>query len=191
MHEDVDQTQSGLTSRRDALKLGGVAALGGAAAALAASAVGSTEAGAVTPPPAHIPTSLKVSIDGAALPGVRSMEVLSATYAQSPSQDGTGAWISVPTGLESQVISFTRYFTGDGAFAKLFLAQNGQQAETKTVVVRVIGRRGSTANVFTLNDCFPVSWQGPTYDAAVMAKGGTSDRPTETITIAFQKIEFK
>jgi hypothetical protein len=191
MQEGIEGHQPGVTSRRDALKLGGVAALGGAAVALAASAAGATEAGAVTSPPAHIPTSLKVTIDGAAVQGVRSMEVLSASYAQGHSTGSQGTWVSTPIGLDSQVVSFTRYFTGDAALSNLYQSQNGKPGQARTVIVRVYGRQQSLANTFTLIDCFPVSWQGPTYDAAVMAKGGSGDRPTESITLSFQKIEFK
>ena len=193
MREDREPTDptAGTTSRRDALKLTGVAALGGVAAALAATAAGEGVAGAASTP-AHVPTSLHVSIDGVVLAGVRSMEVLSGTYATAPSQSGgaTGEWAMAPTAVESQVVSFTRYFTGDPAFAELYQSQNGQPPQSREVSIRVEGRRHSTANQFTLSDCFPVSWSGPSYDAAVMAKGGSKDRPTESITIAFQKIVF-
>ena len=124
--------------------------------------------------------------------GVRSMEVLSASYTTTSTKNSTGQWITVPNGMDSAIVSFTRYFTGDPAFVNAFQAQNGLDgAEQGSAVVSVHGRKGSVANTFTLSDCFPVSWQGPTYDAAVMAKGGAADRPTESISIAFQKIEVK
>ena len=40
----------------------------------------------------------------------------------------------------------------------------------QTLSIRVLGRRRSLSTS-SRSPCFPVSWRGPTYDAAVMAKG--------------------
>lgn len=188
--DEVQSRAAGMRSRRDALKLGGAAALGGVAAALAAEAAGEQPAGAATTP-THVPTSLRVTVNGALLKGVRSMSTNAAAYELTSSTDSTGAWSASPSGIEGQVVSFSRYFTGDPAFLDLYQSQNGDSSQRMTVVVTVLGRKGSIANTFTLSECFPVSWNGPTYTAKAMAAGGALDRPTESISIAFQKIEVK
>jgi hypothetical protein len=181
------------TSRRDALKLGGVAALGSVAAALAATAAGEAPAEAVTgaAAPLHVPTSLRVTVDGALLRGVRSMSQMSSAYETSSAADASGTWRAAPSGLGGQVVSFSRFFTGDPAFVELYQSQNGNPGQRKTITVTVLGRRGSTANTFTLSECFPVSWTGPTYSAKAMAAGGSADRPIESIAICFQDCEVK
>ncbi len=190
MGENQEREAEGVT-RRDALKLGGLAALGGAAAALASSAVEAGTAGATTSPPAHIPTSLRVTVDGQALPGIRSMEVISALYQSASSTDSTGQWVSAPTGLDQQDVTLTRYFTGDQAFLNLFQEQNGGTARRKDVVITVLGRKGSIANTFTLSNCFAVGWTGPVYDAKLMAKGGSADRVEEKITIRAETLKIQ
>jgi len=47
---------------------------------------------------------------------------------------------------------------------------------------------GSIVNTFTLSGCFASRWEGPTYDAVTMAKGGKADQPIETVEFTYQKI---
>lgn len=191
--------QAGGTTRRDALKLSGAAALGGVAAMLAN---GSLQADAAVLPAAaaHVPTSLRVTLNGVAVSGIKSMGVMSGEYEVSSEIDSTGLWVSVPVGVLSQRVSLTRHFSGDSTFLDLFQAVNpkgggaggaGGGNGGASLVVTVRGRRGSSVNTFTMSDCVPVSWTGPVYDAAVMAKGGAADQPTETLSLNFTKIEVK
>src|ERR1039458_634983 len=179
------------TSRRDALKMSGIAALGGVAAVLAGAAAGAEPAGAATTP-AHVPTSLSVKLNGVAIPNVSSMEVVSGAYETSSQTDSSGKWVEALTGVQAMRVSLTRPLSSDQSFIDFFLAQNGGQGSTGagkglqpgTLSITVRGRHGSTANIFTLSECVPVSWTGPSYDAAVMAKGGKPDKPTESISMS-------
>jgi len=200
MHEDSESSApEGATTRRDALKMTGAAALGGVAAAIAGAAAPGGLAGAatsavapLTSPPKHVPTSLQVAIDGVLVPGVHSMEVLSGEYATTSQTDSAGYYEQID-GLQAQRISLTRTFTGDRAFATAFSAAGtpkGAGAPGSTLTVRVLGRKDSLINTFSMSDCTAVRWSGPTYDKAVMAKGGAADQPNETVEFAFRKIEW-
>jgi len=187
-----DQTHAEGTTRRDALKISGAAALGGVAAMLAGGAI-STEVAAAATTPAHIPTSLRVSLNGVALAGIVSMEVLSGEYSTTSETTSTGQWAAVPTGLLAQRVSLTRHFSKDLTFVNLFQSVSGKGNGGGTgasLVVQVRGRRGSLINKFTLSDCTPIAWTGPVYDAAAMAKGGSGDRPTESLSLNFTKITW-
>lgn len=184
------------TTRRDVLKLSGVAALGGVAAMLANGAISADPAGAATAP-LHVPTSLRVTIDGKALSHVMSMEVLESELATAPAVDGSGNWTLVPTGLLTQRVSLTRHYSTNSPVRAMFdnykaaaASSSGTPPPTSDVVVAVHGRKGSVVNVFTMRSAWPVRWEGPTYDAATMALGGPADQPTETIHFSFQKIEW-
>ncbi len=175
------------TTRREALKLSGAAALGGMAAMLAS---GSFEdpAGAAT---THVPTAVQVTLGGVAVPGVVSVDSMVAVYETSSALEN-GQWVQNVTGVSTR-IKIVREWSNDTTFIDWFQAagsSSGSTGEGESMVVKVTGRHGSQASVFTLSDCTPVEWDGPSYDAAAMKKGGAGDRPTESLSFNFQKITF-
>lgn len=119
------------------------------------------------------------------------MSANAASYQVSSVVDSSGAWTTAPTGVASQMVSFSREWNGDPAFLTLYESQGATPDRRFTVTVTVLGRHNSTVNVFTLSDCFAVAWSGPTYTANAMAAGGKADMPSETLSLAFQKIEYK
>ena len=177
------------TTRREALKLTGAAALGGVAAMLANGAIAAGPADAATLP-VHVPTSLRATVNGAAITKVTSMDVNDSELAVGTSEDSTGAWVPVATGILSQRVSISRHFSTSSPLRNLYnkSMQGSAGSPPYTVTIQVRGRRGSVVNTFTLSGCFASRWEGPTYDAVTMAKGGKADQPIETVDFTYQKI---
>jgi phage tail-like protein len=181
---DSESTQqaSGGTSRRDALKMAGAAAVGGFATTLSSSA----PAGAALRA-AAISGRFSVEIDGVFVVGLQMVEPITTESAVSYASDpSTGAITASPGPLDNQSVVLTKDWSNTSEWYNWRQSVVAGKTMRKAVVIRILDRTSSAEVArYTLSRAWPSKYTGPSYSVK------NSGHLSESITVVYETLDFK
>ncbi len=185
----ADDTVSPRASRRDALKMTGVAAAGAAAFWSGLAALSQTDAGAssvVSHATSGVPASVVVTING-----VKIQNVTVAGYAESDidvvayTPSGTTQTRYRAGNNKTTRIKITREWSNDTTFIDWYQGIAAGKADERTLVISILGPKSAVIAKLTATNVWPFSWVGPAYDKSL-----GSAHATESITLSADSFEY-
>lgn len=171
-------------SRRDALKLAGAVAVGGAA--LAASSLPGVPGGGVDrASAAGAPSRFSVEIDGVLVAGFKSVEGLESETEVVEYKDG--ATHSRPGNLKANKVTLTRDWSNTSEFYKWRKTVLDGKTDRKSVSIIFRNDAGQELGRMNFFDCWPSKWTGPNLSTT----SGRGTVTTESLDISWETMELK
>jgi phage tail-like protein len=180
---DTGEQPSGTSSRRDLLKMAGVAGLAGVTAA----AVPSTASGAGFVVNATSGTHFRLLIDGVLAGGVRTIEGPESDSDVTFTPDaGTPGVTAAPGSVTVQTVSVERDFSHSKEFFNWRQTVINGKVDRKSVSIIILSDSGAEIARYNFFECWPCRYRGPE-----LSKSRSSAHATETIEIVFERMELK
>jgi len=180
---DTGEQLPGTSSRRDLLKMAGVAGLAG----VTATAIPSAAAGAGLHLSATSGTHFKLLINGAAVAGVHTIDGLeSDSEVVFTPNSGTPGVTANPGPVTVQSVAIQRDFSSTKEFFNWRQTVLNGKVERKSVSIIILNDAGAEVARYNFFECWPCRYSGPT-----LSKARSSAHATETIEIVFERMELK
>ena len=173
--------REGGTSRRDALKLGGLAAIGSVAASLASEG----SAGAVLRSAAISGHRFSLEIDGVLVAGVHSIDAMDSVSDVAFATSVGGGVSAQPGAITDQSIRVGKDWSGTKEFIEWRKTVIDGKVDRKSISVIFQNDAGQEVARINLFNCWPSMYQGPALNAK------SSGHATETITLVYETFELK
>ncbi len=180
----MDDRLQGPTSRREALKLAGGLAAGGAAAMMAGGSAPGLDA--VLAAPKGTATSFRIEFDGVAVPAVQSIDEFETESEVVMYIDGNESVEHFrPGNHKPGKMTVTTDWSNTSEFFSWRKTVLDGKVDRKSVSIVFLNDAGAEMGRINLYECWPSKWTGPALNAR------NSGHATEALEIVWETMELK